>query len=202
MARIITYATDSVIHDADKVIGTDGVEGANFGKTKNYPVSDLKTYINAGINLLGWARYDGTQSFSNGTEYDVLDGAFIDPAVSLVTNVLIDPWVNSVETKFQFGAADINSVYMLTVIFKASASNTSQTHLDISFVSGATDYERLGRSANFSKANNVAENFHEVFQFYVDADLVTYGLHPRIYADGGSIKVGDVIYFIQKTQSA
>ena len=202
MARIQTYDLDLTIHDDDKVIGTDGVPGANNGLTKNYTVGELKAHINQGVNLLGWARYDGAQSFSNGTEYGITDGAFVDPAVSLATNQIIDPYVNGAAGKFTFASEDINSTYVLTVGFKASAANANQSHIDLNFISGATDYERLGRSCTFAKGNDIVENFHELFQFYVDSDLVTYGLQPRFYADGGDVKIGDVIYFIQKTQSA
>ncbi len=46
MTKIKLYAADSVIHADDKVIGTDGVTGANNGRTKNYPITDLADWIN------------------------------------------------------------------------------------------------------------------------------------------------------------
>lgn len=91
-------------------------------------------------------------------------------------------------------------MYSLTIVFKASAANANQTHIDITFVSGATDYERLNKAIGFYKGNNVVDNFHEMFQFYVDSDLITFGLQPRLYAQGGDVKFGDVIFFIQKQQ--
>lgn len=159
-----------------------------------------KSYSESGATFLGWARYDGTPSFSTGTEVTVLDGNYIDPPVSLVTNQIIDPYTNGVSGKFVFTSNDLNAVYSLTVVFKASAANANQTHVDIDFVSGATDYERLSKSIGFYKGNNVVDNFHEMFQFYVDSDLITYGLQPRLYAQGGDVKFGDVIFFIQKQQ--
>ena len=202
MARILTYASDTVIHDQDKVIGSDGVAGVNNGTTKNYTVGELKAHINEGVNLLGWARYDGAESFSNNSEFNITDGSYKNPGGVLVTNQLIDPFLSGESSDFIFSESDLNSTYMLTVVFKASADNTNNTHIDLNFISGAADYDRLSKSIAFYKGNDTVQNFHEVFQFYVDADLVTYGLQPRIYADGGSIKVGDVIYFIQKTQNA
>jgi hypothetical protein len=201
MARIQTYALDGTIHDEDKVIGSDGVAGTGNGATKNYTVGELKTYINEGVNFLGWARYDGAQSFANDTEIAVSDGSYVNPAATLVTNQLIDPFLSGESNDFIFTEDDLHATYMLTVVFKASASNTNNTHVDLNFISGAADYDRLSKSIKFYKGNNTVQNFHEVFQFYVDSDLIDYGLQPRIYADGGSILVGDVIYFIQKTQT-
>jgi len=161
---------------------------------------EWKSYAESGATFLGWARYDGAESFSNGTEITVTDGNFTDPAVSLVTNQIIDPYVNGLVGKFVFTSDDLNAVYSLTVVFKASAANANQTHVDVNFISGATDYERLSKSIGFYKGNNVVDNFHEMFQFYVDSDLITHGLQPRLYAQGGSVEFGDVIFFIQKQQ--
>jgi len=161
---------------------------------------EWKSYSESGATFLGWARYDGAASFSNGSEVTVTDGNFIDPPVSLVTNQIIDPYVNGLVGKFLFTNDDLNAVYSLTVVFKASAANANQTHVDVDFISGATDYERLSKSCGFYKGNNTVQNFHEMYQFYVDSDLITYGLQPRLYADGGTVKFGDVIFFIQKQQ--
>jgi len=45
MTKIKNYGLDSTINDDDKVIGTDGLPGPNFGKTKNYSIGSLVTYI-------------------------------------------------------------------------------------------------------------------------------------------------------------
>lgn len=206
MARIETYGLDSVINDADKVIGSDGVAGPNYGITKNYTVGELKDHINAGViagsSFAGWARYDGSNSHYDDTPITVTDGNYTDPPVTLTTNQLIDPFEAISVPKFVFTQADINSTYMLTTVLQVEPANANQTHVDVNFISGSTDYERLSKSVAFYKGNDTIQNFHEVFQFYVDSDLVTYGLQPRIYARGGTIKVGNVIYFIQKTQTA
>jgi len=205
MARIETYDLDSVINDADKVIGSDGVVGPNYGVTKNYTIGELKDHINAGVAagsaFAGWARYDSAESFSS-SPIDITEDNSGVPIMSLATNQLINPYSHDNGKLFEFDTADINSTYVITVVFKASAANANQTHVDVNFVSGSTDYERLSKSIGFFKGNNLVENFHEVFQIYVDSDLVTYGLSPKFYARGGDIKLGDVIYFIQKTQTA
>ena len=53
MASINTYQLDSVIDPNDKVIGTDGTLGVDAGKTKNFTVSSLQTYINANAPIPG-----------------------------------------------------------------------------------------------------------------------------------------------------
>ena len=184
------------VRDTNNNLGTTGQVLASNANSQ----LEWKSYSESGATFLGWARYDGTPSFSNGTEVTVLDGNYIDPPVSLVTNQVIDPYTNGASGKFVFTSNDLNAVYSLTVVFKASAANANQTHIDIDFVSGATDYERLSKSIGFYKGNDVVDNFHEMFQFYVDSDLITYGLQPRLYAQGGNVKFGDVIFFIQKQQ--
>lgn len=52
MARIKEYGLDSSIDPADKVIGTDGKEGATFGDTKNFSVGALRSFIGTGGNLV------------------------------------------------------------------------------------------------------------------------------------------------------
>ena len=203
MAIIYSYPEKTTVNSNDLLVITDSEQPApNKNRTKSIKVSTLSDYVNAatGTTFLGWARYDGAQSFSNGTEVTVTNGNYIDPQVSLFTNQIIDPYVNGLIGKFLFTSDDLNAVYSLTVVFKASAANSNQTHIDIDFISGATDYERLSKAIGFYKGNNVVDNFHEMFQFYVDSDLITHGLQPRLYAQGGSVKFGDVIFFIQKQQ--
>jgi len=48
MARIKTYNIDTDISSEDKVVGTDGNPGNNFGKTKNFTVGALSGFIGAG----------------------------------------------------------------------------------------------------------------------------------------------------------
>lgn len=52
MARIKTYALDGEINAADKVVGTDGTPGTDFGKTKNFSVSSLVSFIGTGGDIL------------------------------------------------------------------------------------------------------------------------------------------------------
>lgn len=45
MARIKTYGLDSDINAADKIVGTDGTPGNDFGKTKNFSIQSLQNFI-------------------------------------------------------------------------------------------------------------------------------------------------------------
>ena len=53
MASINTYELDSIINPQDKVIGTDGTTGADAGKTKNFSISSLQSYININAPIPG-----------------------------------------------------------------------------------------------------------------------------------------------------
>lgn len=44
MAKIDSYTNDSVMNDADTLIGTDGAVGVDFGKTKEFRLGSIKTY--------------------------------------------------------------------------------------------------------------------------------------------------------------
>lgn len=48
MARIKTYSSDTDISPDDKVVGTDGNQGVNFGKTKNFTIGALSSFIGSG----------------------------------------------------------------------------------------------------------------------------------------------------------
>ena len=194
MTKIKDYNIDGTINDDDKWIGTDSVDGS----TKNFTAKDIKDYVGPHYTSEnGYARYDGTISFSNDTEVTISDGVsttLMDTISNTLTYNSVDPYSSN---KFNFSST--NELYILTVVFKASAANTNSTHIELNFdVSGNTDYTRLSKSISFFKGNDEIDNFHEVFQFYTDADLVNDGMSLNIEPVGGSIKYGDVIYFIQR----
>jgi len=60
MARIQTYTLDTTINASDKVIGTDGTEGAN-NATKNFTVGDLTAYIQNNIEDVEVVGLQGPQ---------------------------------------------------------------------------------------------------------------------------------------------
>ena len=68
MAKISTYNNDGTIEAGDKLIGTDGSENtAETGKTKNYTVAALRTFMFASPSITGLADYaDDTAAAAGG----------------------------------------------------------------------------------------------------------------------------------------
>jgi len=59
MARIKTYSQDTPVSKIDKVLGTDGDPGINYGATKNFTVASLATFIGGGsAGTAGASAYD------------------------------------------------------------------------------------------------------------------------------------------------
>lgn len=163
----------------------------------------VKLYPQSGIGSgTGWTRYDDTQ-------YDV-DGklTLLEDTETVLPNnggnvyrsyEGID-YYDSTNKKVLADAE--NDVYLMTIVFKTQAPNANQTFLRLQLdSSNGTPYERVGVDIPYPKGNDVAHEFHQVFQFYADASFVENGSQWKITATGGTAQIWDVIYFIQKTQS-
>jgi len=67
MAKISTYNNDGTIEAGDKLIGTDGSSGADGGKTKNYTVAALETFMFTSPSITGLGDYaDDTAAAAGG----------------------------------------------------------------------------------------------------------------------------------------
>jgi len=163
-------------------------------------------YPQTGAINLGWARYDDT--FYNGEgEGDsgklvLTDGV----EVTLPNNGGIITRSHSTLDFYdvsnqKFVGLNENDVYMVTVVYKKSAVNANQTHIDFK-LTGADDYDRINMALAFYKGNDVTQNSHIMFQYYLDANALANGLTPKITSDGGDSKIWDIIFFIQRTQNA
>jgi len=163
-------------------------------------------YPQTGAANLGWARYDDT--FYNGEgEGDsgklvLTDGV----EVTLPNNGGIITRSHSTLDFYdvsnqKFVGLNENDVYMVTVVYKKSAANANQTHIDFK-LTGADDYDRINMALGFYKGNNSTQNSHIMFQYYLDANALANGLTPKITSDGGDSKIWDIIFFIQRTQNA
>lgn len=160
-------------------------------------------YPQTGTRNLGWARYNDGQ-YTSANKLSLADGVLTLLPNNAATSTKSDPIIsfyNSTTGKV-LGTA-MNDVFMLTIVFKASAPNANQTYLTLQMDNiNGTEYSRLSEDLTFPRGNDAEHNFHSIFQYYVDADFVTNGATWRIKATGGTAQVWDIIYFIQRTQNA
>ena len=155
-----------------------------------------------GLNL-GWARYNDTfyVGSDDTTKLLLADGVEVTLPNNAGTVTRSNPSLNFYDVANQkFVGLNENDVYVVTVVFKKSAANANQTHLDFRLVDG--DYERIDMSLGFYKGNDETQNQHTMFQYYIDANALANGLTPKVTADGGTAKIWDIIFFIQRTQNA
>ena len=196
MTRIKTYANDLSLNDNDKLIGTDINDSE---KTKNYKLSDLKSYFIGEINQpLGWGRYDDGEYTADNKK----------SLTSSVDNTIPNNASNIIEVgnfSFYNGSKLLseseNSCYLLTIAFKASISNANgYAELKLNGGNG-TPYERVTDTIVFPKGNNVEHSFSKVFQYYSDEDVVTNGLSV-VVNPSDTMLMWDIIFFVQRTQKA
>ena len=155
-----------------------------------------------GLNL-GWARYNDTfyVGSDDNTKLLLADGVEVTLPNNAGTVTRSHPSINFYNSATnKFVGLNENDVYIATVVFKKSAANANQTHLDFRLIDG--DYERIDMSLGFYKGNDETQNQHTMFQYYIDANALANGLTPKVTADGGTAKIWDIIFFIQRTQNA
>jgi hypothetical protein len=169
-------------------------------------VSDLTSYINLRTaEKLGWARYDDTQ-YTTASAYTLTTGAgeVVVPNNGGYTN---EEHLHSSVSFYDSGSQKIQvendgDVYMCTVVFKAKTANANGTSMRLQLDNTVgTPYERVGKDLFFGKGNGVWHDFHEVFQYYGDADFVANGNEWNIQAFGNTVSIANVIFFIQRTQN-
>ena len=156
-----------------------------------------------GLNL-GWARYNDTfyVGSDDTTKLILTDGVEVTLPNNAGSVVRSHPSIDFYDSSNQkFVGLNENDVYAVTVVFKKSAANANQTHLDFK-LTGADDYDRINMALGFYKGNDETQNQHIMFQYYLDANALANGLTPKITADGGPAKVWDIIFFISRTQNA
>lgn len=185
----------SGLNAVTSLASTDLLAAVNSGETKKVTAKQLSQH-----SELGWGRYDDTQ-YTSLNKLNLVDGVQVN-IPNNAGNTILSPesytFYDSATNKV-CGLGE-NDCYTLTVVFKASAANANSTHLDFSMYSPVGDFERIRKAMSFYKANDEEQNFHEVFQYYADANFVSNGVELKINSDGGSAKIWDVIFFIQRTQ--
>jgi hypothetical protein len=166
----------------------------NGGETKKITVADLIAY-----NQLGWNRIDDTV-YTSSNKLSLSDGVQItlpNNAGNVIKCGNDYTFYDSATNKIL--GLDVNDVYILTVVFSSAAANTNSTHLDFA-LEGSGQINRVSKTLQYHKGNGVEQNFHEVYQYYTDADFVANGVTPKIVANGGTAEIWDIIFFIQRTQ--
>jgi hypothetical protein len=153
---------------------------------------------------LGWARYQDTQytGASDATKVILSDGVTVtlpnNAGATTKSNASLSFYNNETQ---KLNVENVNDVYIITVEFKASASNTQNTHLDLSVENGGV-IENLEMVIPFYKGNNTTQQEHTMIQYYATSSFVSDGATLKIKSHGGAAKIWDIQYFIQRTQNA
>lgn len=163
--------------------------------------SNVLVYPQGGKKSLGWTRYDDSQ-YTSSNKLSLTDGVEVTLPNNGNSIYRSDSSLDFYDTtNKKIVGLNESDVYMFTVVFKKSASNANSTHLEFR-LTGADSYDRINKAVGYYKGNNEEQNFHEVFQYYIDANALANGLTPKIQSIGGASKIWDIIYFIQRTQNA
>jgi len=194
--------------DSDAIRNQYNIEEGAFVTTESgvwtvYNGEWVKLYPQSGIGSgLGWARYDD-DVFTETSKLTLADGVSIEMpnnAENVYRSYNGIDYYNGTTRKVL--ADNLNDVYVMTIVFKCSAPNANQTYLRLQLdATNGTPYERVGVDIPFPKGNDVAHEFHQVFQYYADQHFVDNGSNWKIVATGGAAQIWDIVYFIQKTQS-
>ena len=165
---------------------------------------NVVVYPQGGSTTLGWARYQDTQytGISDDTKVILSDGVKVtipnNAGTTTKSNTSLNFYDSSTE---KLNVENVNDVYIITVEFKASASNTQNTHLDLSVENGGV-IENLDMVIPFYKGNNTTQQEHKMIQYYATSSFVSEGASLEIKSHGGAAKIWDIQYFIQRTQNA
>lgn len=178
-----------------------GVETENKGSATanaNRDVYTIEQFANY-FTQPGWARYDDT-IYTSSNKYTLNDGVEVvvpNNAGNIVRSPQNLDFYDSSTQKIL--GLNTNDCYILTFAFNTEAPNANQTHLDWRLV-GSGDISRVAGVIPFHKGNDVPQAEQVVAQYYTDAGFVADGVQLKMTADGGTVRIWDVIYFIQRTQ--
>lgn len=190
----------------DNQLSNSNIENGSLVRTDSglymgHSGENVRVYPQSAGSLgLGWMRIDDTE-YDSSNKLNLLDQVQV-VLPNNAGNVVSSDTSNYYDEATQkLTSVNENDVFITTVVFKASAANANQTHLDIMLV-GAGEINRIHVVQQFYKGNNIEQGVHQVMQYYTDADFVSNGVQIKIQSHGGTSKIWDIIYFIQKTQSA
>jgi len=207
MAKNTSYKVQVDV-DTDAIRNQYNIEEGAYVTTESgvwtvYNGEWVKLYPQAGVGTgIGWTRYDDDQ-YTSASKLSLADGVEITLPNNAANTYRSYPSIDYYNgTTKRVLADNLNDVYILTIAFKCSSANANQTYLRLQLdAENGTPYERVGVDIAFPKGNDVAHEFHQVFQYYADQNFVDNGSFVKITPTGGTAQIWDIIYFIQKTQS-
>lgn len=194
--------------DTDAVRNQYNIEEGAYVTTESgvwtvYNGEWVKLYPQAGVGTgIGWTRYDDDQ-YTSASKLSLAQDVKINLPNNAANTYRSYPSIDYYNgTTKRVLADNLNDVYILTIAFKCSSANANQTYLRLQLdAENGTPYERVGVDIAFPKGNDVEHEFHQVFQYYADQNFVDNGSLIDVTPTGGTAKIWDIIYFIQKTQS-
>jgi hypothetical protein len=206
----LELVTAPTVSDTFPIVSSGVTKKTSIGNLLNsgLPISASSVSVNGQpvmVGQLSWARYDDTQ-YTTSSAYSLTVAAGEQP---LPNNggYRVETHLHSSVPFYNSGSNTIRvenegDVYMCTVTFRAKSANASAAYMRLQLDSTTgTPYERVGKDLSFIRGNNVWHSFHEVFQYYADADFVTNGNRWNIQAFEATIDIANVIFFIQRTQN-
>jgi hypothetical protein len=127
MANISSYELETIIDPNDKVIGTDGTEGVDQGKTKNFTISKLTEYLstaldftpNTGLEAINESGRNSFGSTDDPVGYRIVNrdpanfGPIGEDAIDLSTGYVQDqtlPFGGSITNSQQMGSVGPGSI--------------------------------------------------------------------------------------------
>lgn len=198
----VTDAAVTGVLTVDGTIEANGSEGTAGQYLKSAGAGQPVEWATLPSQVIaGWNRFDDGQ-YIDVSPLTINDGQTVtltNDGVKFQAAYGTDVFYNDATSTVL--AINQDDTYMITVTFKAAASNASSGHMDIS-MTGPAGYDRIAETLSFAKGNSVPQNFHLVYQYYADADFVANGAQFELTADGTTIDVWDIIYFIQRVQVA
>ena len=177
------------------------------GETKRISYGTLREKILDEVHSLqGWARYDDTQ-YPTGSAFPITAGStetLPNNASGSIEDHLHSnvPFYNPTSQKIQ--VENEGDVYVMTVVFQCRPTENPNAGdgftIKLSSTAG-TPYDRVRKDFYFPKGDQSWYDIHEIIQYYADSDFVTNGNEIDITANGVNIEVGNIIFFIQRTQN-
>ena len=185
----------SALTEATTITSTDVLPIINSNETKKVKTETISHY-----SQTGWARYQDDVYDSNNKLALSSETQVTLPNNAAITTKSADfvSFYDNSTTKLL--GDNLNDVFIITVEFKASSSNTQNTHLDLSIQNGGGNVQNLDMVVPFYKGNNETQQEHKLIQYYIDQSFIDNGATLKIQSHGGSANIWDIEYFIQRTQ--